>query len=139
MSVQVADKVFWTLSASKLALIAQGKAPFGRREGSLSSPYGVFSAAKLPKKRIRIFSPVGENSARLCLQSVRTLCMSVYNKVPTELSPMTSMPFLINSSAVTPSPSVRVRLKVPSYIVPLPQEGLFSLSSASLAPVSCAR
>ena len=28
---------------------------FGRREGSLCSPYGVFEAAKLPQKRIKFF------------------------------------------------------------------------------------
>ena len=29
----------------------RAEARFGRREGSLSSPYGVFEAAELPQKR----------------------------------------------------------------------------------------
>ena len=47
------------------------------------------------------------------------------------LSPYTGMPADSSSSAVTPSPAVNPPEKPPSWIVPLPQEGLRSLSTAA--------
>ncbi len=37
---------------------------------------------------------------------------------------MTSIPFRLSSAAVTPSPVISLPLKLPSYIVPQPQDGL---------------
>ena len=65
---------FVGLSIESTRAIARGvtlrAAAFGRREGSLCSPYGVFEAAKLPQKQIMILiRRSAASSARLYQQS----------------------------------------------------------------------
>ena len=54
-------------------------------------------------------------------------------------SPRTLTPRALSSSAARPSPAISRPVKVPSYITPLPQDGLFSLRSAILQPFLSAR
>ena len=54
-------------------------------------------------------------------------------------SSVTLTPCFFRSSAVTPSPGTSVPVNEPSYIVPLPQDGLFDLSTAALTEKLCAR
>ncbi len=51
---------------------------------------------------------------------------------------VTFTPFLLSNAAVTPSPTINLPEKLPSKMVPQPQEGLFSVSNASFAPTACA-
>ncbi len=50
----------------------------------------------------------------------------------------TLMPFLFSNAAVTPSPSTNLSENDPSKILPHPQEGLLSVSNASVAPTETA-
>ena len=52
---------------------------------------------------------------------------------------MTSIPFSRSSAAVTPSPGVSAPVKLPSWMLPWPQEGLRSFKMARVQPQSRAR